>query len=105
MSEVKSFLCDYLKLAAANFVKLNKKVNHIRKYVTHYIHVPKLKVKVIIWGQSSKYGSAITKKTSKANFIKLHRKTMHYERYAMHHSQKLKVESFLCITKILLKQV
>ena len=27
-SEVKSFLCDYLKLAEANFIKLSKKVNH-----------------------------------------------------------------------------
>ena len=27
-SEVKSFLCDYLKFAEANFVKLSKKVNH-----------------------------------------------------------------------------
>ena len=34
-----------------------------------------------------------------ANFIKLHRKTRHDEMYAMHHSQRLKVKSFLCITK------
>ena len=27
-SEVKSFLCDFLKLAEANFIKLSKKVNH-----------------------------------------------------------------------------
>ena len=27
-SEVKSCLCDYLKLAEANFVKLHKKANH-----------------------------------------------------------------------------
>ena len=27
-SEVKSFLCDYFKLAEANFVKLSRKVNH-----------------------------------------------------------------------------
>ena len=27
-SDVKSFLCDYLKLAEANFIKLSKKVNH-----------------------------------------------------------------------------
>ena len=27
-SEVKSFLCDYLKLVEANFVELSKKVNH-----------------------------------------------------------------------------
>ena len=27
-SEVKSFLCNFLKLAEANFVKLSKKVNH-----------------------------------------------------------------------------
>ena len=27
-SEVKSFLCDDLKLAEANFIKLSKKVNH-----------------------------------------------------------------------------
>ena len=27
-SEVKSCLCDYLKLAEANFVKPHKKVNH-----------------------------------------------------------------------------
>ena len=90
-SEVKSFLCDYLKLAEANFVKLSKKVNH--------------KVKVTIWGQSLKYVSAITQKSTKANFIKLHRKIRHHERYAMHHSQRLKVKSFLCISKKLLKQI
>ena len=76
----------------------------IRKYVTHYIYVPKLKVKVTIWGQSSKYVSAITQKSTKANFVKLHGKMRHYERYTMH-SQRLKVKSFLCITKKLLKQV
>ena len=38
-----------------------------------------------------------TQKSTKA--IKLHRKTRHHERYAMHHSQRLKVKSFLCITK------
>ena len=90
-SEVKSFLGDYLKLAEANFVKHSNKVNH--------------KVKVTIWGQSSKYVSAITQKSTKANFIKLHRKIRHHERYAMHHSQRLKVKSFLCITKTLLKQI
>ena len=90
-SEVKSFLCDYLKLAESNFVKPSKKVNH--------------KVKVTIWGQSSKYVSAITQKSTKANFIKLHRKIRHHEMYAMHHSQRLKVKSFLCITKNLLQQI
>ena len=64
-----------------------------------YIYAPKLKVKVTIWDQSSKYVSAITQKSAKANFIKRHRKTRHYERYAMHHSQRLKVKSFLCIPK------
>ena len=49
--------------------------------------------------------SAITQKSTKANFFKLHRKTRHYGRYAIHHSQRLKVKSFLCITKKLLKQV
>ena len=84
-SEVKLFLCEYLKHAEANFVKLSKKVNH--------------KVKVTIWGQSSKYVSAVTQKSTKANFNKLHRKIRHHERYAMHHSQRLKVKSFLCISK------
>ena len=62
-----------------------KRSTIIRKYmyVTHYIDVPKLKVKVTIWGQSSKYVSAVTQKNTKANFIKLHRKTRHHERYAM----------------------
>ena len=71
----------------------------IREYVAHYINVPKLKVKVTSWGQSSKYVSAVTHKSTKANFIKLHRKTRHHERYAMHYSQRLKIKSFLCITK------
>ena len=66
----------------------------MRKYVTHYIYVPKLKVKVTNWGKSSKYVSAITQKSAKANLIKLHRKTRHHERYSMHHSQRLKVKSF-----------
>ena len=77
----------------------------MRKNATHYIYVPKLKVKVTIWGQGSKYISAITQKSTKANFVKLHRKMRHYDRYTMHHSQRLKVKSFLCITKKLLKQV
>ena len=50
-------------------------------------------------GQSSKYVSAITQKSTKANFIKFHRKTRHHEKYVMHHSQRLKVKSFFCITK------
>ena len=56
-------------------------------------YVPSLKVKVTIYGQSSKYVSTITQKSTKANFIKLHRKTRHHKRYAMHHSQRLKVIS------------
>ena len=71
-------------------------------YVTHYIHTPKIKVKVIIGGQRLKNVSAITLKVTKANYIKLHRKTRHHERYAMRHSQRLKIKSFLCITKRLL---
>ena len=104
-SKVKYFLFDYLKLAEALCIKLSKKVYRNQKVCHTLFYVPKLKVKVTIWGQSSKYVLAITQKSTKANFIKLHRKTRHHERYAMHHSQRLKVKSFLCITKKLLKQV
>ena len=96
-SEVKYFLCDYLILAEAHCIKLSKKVNHNQKVCHTLFYVPKLKVKVTIWDQSSKYVSAITQKSNKANFIQLHRKTKHHER--------LKVKSFLYITKKLLKQV
>ena len=41
--------------------------------MTHNIYVPKLKVKVTIWGQSSKYVSAITQRSNKASFIELYR--------------------------------
>ena len=57
-------------------------------------------------GQGNKLGSEFkirlsnySEKYPLANFIKLHRKTRLHERYAMHHSQRLKVKSFLCITK------
>ena len=90
---------DYLKLAEAHCIKLSKKVNHNYKVCHTLFYAPRLKVKVTIWGHSSKDVSATTQKSTKANFIKLHRKTRHHERYAMHHSQRLKVKSFLCITK------
>ena len=115
-SEVKSCLCDYLKLAEANFVKLHKKVTIIRRFVTHYIYAPKLKAKITIWGQSSNYLSAITQKSTKANFIKPYRKMRHLERYTTHKTlvptlkvkvivRGLKVKSFLCISKKILMQV
>ena len=47
----------------------------------------------------------MSQKSTNANLVKLHRKMRHYERYTMHLSQRLKVKSFLCITKKLLKQV
>ena len=60
-SEVKSCLCNNLKLAGANFIKLHKKVKMIRSYVAHKIYVSKLEVKVTLrlGNYSEKYQSKL----------------------------------------------
>ena len=49
--EVKSFLCDYFKLAEVNFVKLSKKVNHISEVCHTHILCSQTQ------GQGHNYGS------------------------------------------------
>ena len=97
-SEVKLCLKLCCSTTEANLMKIHRKLKHNEKVccIHDYIYVPKLKVKVTIWGQSSKYVSAITQNNTKANFIKLHRKTRYHERYAMHH-RGLRLSNFFAL--------
>ena len=64
------------------YLHLNKKSNDDDDDddVTHNIYIPKLSVKVTVWGQMSNYVFAITLKSDKANFININRQIRHHER-------------------------
>ena len=64
------------------FVKNVKRYTIIRRYFTHNIYIPKLKV--IILDPKSNHVYAIAQNIIKANFYKLCRKIRLHKGYAMH---------------------
>ena len=78
--ETRNFGEKFLRAkASSRYISIGGVIGRVLTRLTCF-YIPKVNLKVTIWGQRSNYIAAITLKSTKANFINIHGQIRHHKR-------------------------